>query len=82
MAKSKKQIKKEQASMQSDALEMDNWIPSDGLLNAGTGTVGTVDSLDPDMGGMTYSFGDLGDLQQDNNKIMLQQRMKDLIIKE
>jgi hypothetical protein len=64
MAKSKKQIKKEQASMQSDALEMDNWIPSDGLLNAGTGTVGTVDSLDPDMGGMTYSFGDLGDLQQ------------------
>ena len=23
---------------------------------------GTVDSLDPDMGGVTYSYGDLGDL--------------------
>ena len=35
---------------------MDDWVPSDGLLNAGTGT---VDTLDP---GVSYSFGDLGDL--------------------
>ena len=36
----------------------DNWMPSsDGIQMAGT-----VDSLDPDMGGVTYSYGDLGDL--------------------
>ena len=35
---------------------MDDWVPSDGLLNAGTAT---VDTLDP---GVSYSFGDLGDL--------------------
>mgnify|MGYP001199101123 CR=1 FL=1 len=54
-----KQLKEKvrQASIQSDAVEMDSWIPSDGLLNAGTGTF----SVDSDMGG-TYSFGDIGQL--------------------
>ena len=34
----------------------DSWVPSDGITMMGSGT---VDSLDP---GMTYSFGDLGQL--------------------
>ena len=55
-----KQTKQQQANIQSDAVEMDSWIPSDGLQMAGT-----IDSLDPDEG-MTYtqgySFGDLGQL--------------------
>ena len=51
-------IKARQAAVQTDAFEMDNWIPSDGVTMMGSG--GTVDSMDP--GGLTYSFGDL-DLQ-------------------
>ena len=51
-------IKARQAAVQTDAVEMDNWIPSDGVTMMGSG--GTVDSMDP--GGLTYSFGDL-DLQ-------------------
>ena len=52
-------IKARQAAVQTDAIEMDNWIPSDGVT-----MMGSVDSLDPDVSGtgMTYSFGDL-DLQ-------------------
>ncbi len=47
MSKEKKRkIKKEQANMQSDKLEMNNWIPSDGITMMGTAT---VDSLDPGM---------------------------------
>ena len=49
MAKTKKQLKVEQAQMQSDAIELDSWIPSDGLLMSGT-----VDSLDPEMD-ITYT---------------------------
>ena len=51
-------IKARQAAVQTDAFEMDNWIPSDGVTMMGSD--GTVDSMDP--GGLTYSFGDL-DLQ-------------------
>ena len=51
-------IKARLAAVQTDAFEMDNWIPSDGVTMMGSG--GTVDSMDP--GGLTYSFGDL-DLQ-------------------
>ena len=36
--------------------DSDSWIPSDGITMMGSGT---VDSMDP---GMTYSFGDLGQL--------------------
>ena len=51
--------KKEKETLTSDGITytMDDWVPSDGLLNAGTGT---VDTLDP---GVSYSFGDLGDLE-------------------
>lgn len=54
MAKTKKQLKVEQAQMQSDAIELDSWIPSDGLLMSGT-----VDSLDPEMD-ITYTQLELG----------------------
>ena len=52
-------IKARQAAVQTDAFEMDNWLPSDGVT-----MTGSIDSLDPDVSGtgMTYSFGDL-DLQ-------------------
>jgi hypothetical protein len=36
----------------------DSWMPSDGITMMGSS--GTVDSMDPD--GLTYSFGDLGQL--------------------
>ena len=55
---SKKQ-KAKQANLQSDNIEMENWMPSDGITMMGTGT---VDSLDPDMDGLTYSYSDVGDL--------------------
>ena len=55
---SKKQRAK-QANLQSDNIEIENWMPSDGITMMGTGT---VDSLDPDMGGLTYSYSDVGDL--------------------
>ena len=41
--------------MQSDAVEMDSWIPSDGLQMSGSFGHGTVDSLDPDVD-ISYSF--------------------------
>ena len=55
---SKKKKEKDKETLTSDGITyaMDEWVPSDGLLNAGTGT---VDTLDP---GVSYSFGDLGDL--------------------
>ena len=60
MGKSKKQTKKQQASMQADAIEMESWIPSDGITMSGpTYTTSSIDDLD---NGMSYSFGDLGQL--------------------
>ena len=60
MGKSKKQTKKQQASMQTDAIEMESWIPSDGITMSGpTYTTSSIDDLDS---GMSYSFGDLGQL--------------------
>ena len=60
MSKSKKQIKQQQASMQADAIEMESWIPSDGITMSGpTYTTSSIDDLD---NGMSYSFGDLGQL--------------------
>ena len=57
MSKSKKQIKQEQAQMQSDAVEMDSWVPSDGITMTGPAyTTSSIDDLDS---GMSYSFGDL-----------------------
>ena len=55
---SKKKKEKDKETLTSDGITyaMDDWVPSEGLLNAGTGT---VDTLDP---GVSYSFGDLGDL--------------------
>jgi|TARA_B000000557_G_scaffold238470_1_gene215968 hypothetical protein len=56
MSKSKKQTKQEQASMQSDAVELDSWIPSsDGVQMTGSFGHGTIDSLDPDVD-ISYSF--------------------------
>ena len=54
--KTKEQIKKQQANMQSDAVEMEGL--SEGIVYGGTGTFST---MDPGMD-MTYSFGDLGQL--------------------
>ena len=60
MGKSKKQTKQQQASMQTDAIEMESWIPSDGITMSGpTYTTSSIDDLD---NGMSYSFGDLGQL--------------------
>ena len=60
MGKSKKQTKQQQASMQTDAIEMESWIPSDGMTMSGpTYTTSSIDDLDS---GMSYSFGDLGQL--------------------
>ena len=56
MSKSKKQTKQEQANMQSDAVELDSWIPSsDGVQMTGSFGHGTIDSLDPDID-ISYSF--------------------------
>ena len=52
MAKSKKQIKEEQANRQTDALEMS----SEGIIYSGS-----VDNLDPGMD-MSFSYGSLGQL--------------------
>jgi len=54
--KTKEEIKKQQAMMQSDAVEMEGL--SEGIVYGGTGTFST---MDPGMD-MTYSFGDLGQL--------------------
>ena len=46
--------------MQSDAVEMDSWVPSDGITMTGPAyTTSSIDDLDS---GMSYSFGDLGQL--------------------
>ena len=46
--------------MQADAIEMESWIPSDGITMSGpTYTTSSIDDLD---NGMSYSFGDLGQL--------------------
>tara|TARA_B100000242_G_scaffold282862_1_gene244543 strand:- start:373 stop:651 length:279 start_codon:yes stop_codon:yes gene_type:complete len=54
MGKSKKQIKQEQAQMQSDAIEMDSF--SQGV------TYGGSMEMANGMSDMTYSFGDLDQL--------------------
>ena len=46
--------------MQSDAVEMDSWVPSDGITM--TGPAYTTSSIDDQDSGMSYSFGDLGQL--------------------
>ena len=51
MAKTKQQIKKEQANMQSDAKEMEGW--GEGIV------MGGLDSPDPTF---TYTFDDVGQL--------------------
>ena len=51
--------KKEKETLTSDGInyQMDDWVPSDGLQYAGTGT---VDSLDPSVGvDFNVSYGDL-----------------------
>ena len=46
--------------MQTDAIEMESWLPSDGMTMSGpTYTTSSIDDLDS---GMSYSFGDLGQL--------------------
>ena len=46
--------------MQSDAVEMDSWVPSDRITMTGPAyTTSSIDDLDS---GMSYSFGDLGQL--------------------
>ena len=46
--------------MQTDAIEMESWIPTDGITKSGpTYTTSSIDDLDS---GMSYSFGDLGQL--------------------
>ena len=54
--KTQHQIKQQQAQLQSDAIEMQGL--SEGIVYGGTGTFST---MDPGMD-MTYSFGDLGQL--------------------
>ena len=54
MGKSKKQIKQEQAQMQSDAIEMSAF--SEGVTTSGSF------ELESGMSDMTYSFGDVGQL--------------------
>ena len=62
MAKTEKQLKIEQANMQSDNRAMAGW--SEGLNTGGVVTTASVDmDMDPDF---TYSFGDLGDMGQLN----------------
>jgi hypothetical protein len=58
--KTKKQLKIEQANMQSDNMEMAGW--SEGLNTGGVVTTASVDmDMDPDF---SYSYGDLGDMGQ------------------
>ena len=61
MAKIKKQLKQEQANMQSDNMEMAGW--SEGLTTGGVVKTATVDFNQPDTD-FSYSFGDLGDMGQ------------------
>jgi len=58
--KTKKQLKIEQANMQSDNMEMAGW--SEGLNTGGVVTTATVNmDMDPDF---SYSYGELGDMGQ------------------
>tara|TARA_B100000902_G_scaffold252411_1_gene238797 strand:+ start:450 stop:746 length:297 start_codon:yes stop_codon:yes gene_type:complete len=57
--KTKEEIKKQQANMQSDAVEMAGW--SEGLMTGGVVETATVDFDQPDTS-FSYSFGDLGQL--------------------
>jgi len=59
--KTKEQIKKQQANMQSDNMEMAGW--SEGLTTGGVVETATVDFDSPDTG-FSYSYGDLGDMGQ------------------
>ena len=52
-SKNKKEKDKETLTSDGITYAMDDWVPSDGLLNAGTAT---VDSLDP---GFNVSYSDL-----------------------
>ena len=55
--KSKEQIKKDQANMQSDNIEMAGW--SEGLMTGGVVETATVDFPDTSF---TYDMGDIGQL--------------------
>ena len=55
--KSKEQIKKDQANMQSDNMEMAGW--SEGLMTGGVVETATIDFPD---NSFSYDFGDLGQL--------------------
>ena len=58
MAKTKKQLKQEQANMQSDNMEMAGW--SEGLNTGSIVTTASVDmDVDPDF---SYSYSDMGQL--------------------
>tara|TARA_Y100000389_G_C17328910_1_gene447023 strand:+ start:51 stop:347 length:297 start_codon:yes stop_codon:yes gene_type:complete len=57
--KTKEEIKKQQANMQSDAVEMAGW--SEGLMTGGVVETATVDFDSPDTS-FSYSLGDLGQL--------------------
>ena len=57
MAKTKQQLKKEQANIQSDNIKIAGW--SEGLTSGGV----TTTSVDMDTD-FSYSFGDLGDMGQ------------------
>ena len=58
MAKTKKQLKQEQANMQSDNMEMAGW--SEGLNTGSIVTTASVDmDVDPDS---SYSYSDMGQL--------------------
>ena len=57
--KTKEQIKKQQANMQSDAVEMAGW--SEGLMTGGGVETATMDFDQPDTS-FSYSLGDLGQL--------------------
>jgi len=57
--KTKEEIKKQQANMQSDAVEMAGW--SEGITTGGVVETATVDFDQPDTS-FSYSLGDLGQL--------------------
>ena len=64
MAKTKKQLKIEQANMQSDNVEMAGWsegITTGGVVETATVDMGMDSDMDPDF---VYSHGDLGDMGQ------------------
>ena len=56
--------KKKKEKLTSDVVNVTYEPSHDNCIHSSDGIqmAGTVDSLDPDMGGVTYSYGDLGDL--------------------